>query len=84
MHEAAGLEILMILIFPSCLAFTFSFFPSFLLLGEGKLAKKDFSLSFNLQQVHVKWCCVGEGLAGLKWEVAVKAKKLNIYITKQL
>lgn len=57
----------------------------FLLLGKGKLVKKDCSLSlFNLQQVHVKWFCVGEGFAWLKWEVVVKANKLTVYITKQL
>ncbi|XP_039575580.1 protein FAM13C isoform X5 [Passer montanus] len=55
------------------------------LIRKGKLAKKVCSLSAsNLQQVHVKWCCVGEGFAWLKWEVAVKANKLSIYITKQL
>lgn len=61
--------------------FFFSFFPYFLLLGEGKLPKKDCSLSaFNLHQVHVKWCCVEEGFAWLKCEVAVKANKLSVCV----
>lgn len=80
MHEAVGLEIL---IYPSLalLLLFFFFFPYFLLLAEGKLAEKDCSLSaFNLHQVPVKWCCVEEGFTWLKWEVAVKANKLIVYI----
>lgn len=67
------------------LLFFVFFFPSFLLSGKGKIAKKDCCLSAsNLQEVCVKWCCVGEGFAWLKWEVAVKANKLSVYITNQL
>lgn len=60
-----------------CFFFLFSFFPSF---RTGETSQGDCSCTaFNLQQVHVKWCCVGEGFAWLKWEVAVKANKLCIH-----